>query len=501
MSDAERQITEDVNEDAGEGDLDALIDAVEELTSPDVSEALGAGQATVDEMIRQSVDEGVDAVLRDLPRETEKESPRASRAVPKYTDREMSQMLARLGIDTTLTKCDVQLSQRDLDAIAGLDPGTVVIDEVTDVDAIEDPARHVDALLDHVFAKAAAKREETTADTPADQFPVDNESSPEDAMDDVTSAEPVDAGAATPPTDDIDHATPEPATEQTAELVPEPVDETAIATAGAHPEAHHRASTDAPVTATPSSDHDDDHPLAAEDRSLADNVETMLAGDFESVDQVLDALFEPGSAAIRGTIDVSDDDLTAAGEDVSRLADVELGELSTFDPPDALSDEVPTDPPMPSSTVDDTADAEPATSEASGAVEDDGENGANHAEPSDEATPQSTTGEHDDSVADAGASSEATAAPAPSSTDDRRTTRDDDDENDPPTQHRGQLIDLKPFVDAVVAAAGPAVYRGLNLVSYPMHFVPQTQQRTISFIALTMLLWVPIVWLMVLFMG
>ncbi|MCA9296296.1 MAG: hypothetical protein KC983_07255 [Phycisphaerales bacterium] len=304
----------------------------------------------------------------------------------------------------------------------------------------------------------------------------------------------------------------------------------------------------------------DHQALAQEDRFLADNVESMLSGDFDSVDQVLDALFDPRIAVLQDTVDGAqmDIDLNDTENALAESMDDELsrGPVQLIEPEpevpvvaEAAATSTPSAAPaiarvdatgetglkadtrtvqdgaheladVPDFTTDAATEPMPAAvADAPPADATDATETSRDADMKDVAAP---------TVPAVAAGSEAPTPPAPAAVD-VPAKKVDTAATTPARPPQPVVTEAAPVstdqmddadIAAAVADAGPkpsieitpragatflekitpVALPVLQTLSMPMQFVPESQRKAVSFVALTMVFWVPIVWLMVLFM-
>ncbi|MEM7228743.1 MAG: hypothetical protein AAF432_08005 [Planctomycetota bacterium] len=245
--------------------------------------------------------------------------------------------------------------------------------------------------------------------------------------------------------------------------------------------------------------------LEDEDRSIADNVESMLSGDFDSVDEVLDALFDPSTAVIQD--DISDRELEAefaeARDSLTDSIADELVDSAVTSPADAgvTASTAPVDVPAPAeaelATADVVAEMDAAANDAPADMADLLAE-APTSTPADD-VPEEAPVEAEASPPPVEASEPEPVAVAATSEPDLADMSDfvEPQELEPASA----TVESKVSLGALLERAEPIVLPVMRIVSFPMNFVPESHRRTLDFIALTMIFWVPIVWLIALFMS
>ncbi|UCD74960.1 MAG: hypothetical protein JSV91_14380 [Phycisphaerales bacterium] len=222
--------------------------------------------------------------------------------------------------------------------------------------------------------------------------------------------------------------------------------------------------------------------LNALDEALADDVDHLLEGSFESVDEVLDGVFEEQAVLVQ-----EDPDSAAVVPDRPPAAEAEpAGEAGpkaaaapdqdsppvegVFETVEAVVEEEESEPLPESSPPPATENAQaPEAGEVKGGAERGGDHAPAETLQVDE--PESGKSEADE--------------PAPDLPPSRMTIRSQR------LADRGARL---------WRHAEPVLIKALTVANYPLRFLPEQVRPVVDWIALSLLFWVPIVWLIVLLM-
>ncbi|MHC4414832.1 MAG: hypothetical protein ACYS0G_06065 [Planctomycetota bacterium] len=224
----------------------------------------------------------------------------------------------------------------------------------------------------------------------------------------------------------------------------------------------------------------DEAPLDEIDEAIAGEVESLLHGDYESVEEVLKG--PPDEQAVRPDEperSTGSDDLDGEGDhgwaqEQASPPSATLGD-DAADAPSAEPPVVPDEPePSAFEPPDAPADASsPAQEPAAVAGPDD---------PAQQMGPAATAPPASDPASETDAEIETVAAAPPSAG------------RPAPTADRKR----KAGKSSMWSAAEPRVIRALERVNYPIRFLPHSARAVIDWIALSLIFWVPIVWLIAL---
>jgi len=236
-----------------------------------------------------------------------------------------------------------------------------------------------------------------------------------------------------------------------------------------------------PVFEAPSSPEKPSEPedLTGLDAILAENVGDLLQGDIKAVDEALDSIFKKEAV----------------------LAEIGEVEPEMNDPSMLVCDD---NAEVDESTIDDQvasykskqlerekSSGQPLT----GPISDDGAAPVGN----DFSTPQEMDEEENHpGETEASSNNHHEHEPAPPSNiapEKGNHPRDEDQEN----PKSGQHTELKPNALAIAKIVKPALIGTLKGLNYPLRFLPESTRTMVDFVALTLVFWVPIVWMLVLF--
>lgn len=250
---------------------------------------------------------------------------------------------------------------------------------------------------------------------------------------------------------------------------------------------------------------DRDPTLSEVDKALADDISNLVPDDFESIDAVLNAVFEEsaavvqsddhGSAVVRNTMfEASESGLNDEQTD-RPLADAP-DDAGPADSPDASAEfaestaaavpEPPAEPKQPSPVA--PSHVPPASSSGDDAGQSGDAQGPTHA-----GAPPAAAPADDPAPAASGTSPDDSPATAPP----------DDADNtgviNPASVLQVWRERIKPAVRPITRRARRWTFGMLKMLAWPLAVSPRGVRVAVSWLALTLVFWVPVVWVLVLF--